>query len=143
MNASVVEAVAERMEILEAERDLLAGVLRDVKQLARAALVDVAAGQTAGHVAAASFNAISTRIVAAQQALKVTEDAEHKHGHERDDAELLAWAASVGFDNLEPASRLKALAARKRRTLREHGEALLRLNAADPTLAAANEPRSE
>lgn len=143
VGANVVEAVAERMEIADAKLALAESVLRDVKQLARAALVDVAAKQQTPESMAATLNSIATRIAAAQQALTVTDDAEHKRGHERDDADLLAWAAGLGgAEHLEPAARLRFYAARRRATLREHGEALLKIAAADPTFARANEPEA-
>lgn len=138
MNASTVEAIAERMEIADAQLALYEDSLRHIRNIARGALMGVAAADRDPLKMAETLNAIATHVLTTQQHANVTEDAEHKRGHEKDDAELIAWHKLMD-GNLEPATLLKYYAARKRQTLREHGEALLRLNAADPTLARAND----
>lgn len=114
-------AVVDRLDELEAASPVLYGALRRMAYLADAARLksdDV-------------LDVLAKIRDTAKQALDAVDAvtlAEQRKGFEIVDAEVMEQMAAFGYQALSDTGKLKALAARKRMTLREHGTAQLAIN---------------
>lgn len=126
--ATTVLAAADALERITAERDYLADTVDTTRRLVRAALVDIATDDVIA--AGAKLHEAAHGLLDAQQTVaELTTDRWRCHGTPAQDAVLVETASAWG-EAVSPKTKLALIAAKQRMTLREHGEAALRVNAA-------------
>lgn len=130
-----MEAIGERYEMLEARSAYLYDALMACRKIAKRGLLpDVDREET--------LREVWDKVSRTERFLKQVTDADRRTGFtvEQEDAEALAQFAAAGYSMaaMSPEGQLRVIGARKRqsvaeaKTLREHGEALLRLHTSHP-----------